>query len=331
MRRFGSVIAMVSALVVVSGCSSDGARESSPSESNTAAESGPRLDGTYSVEIGNFVTDNGADLRQGAGTFDVVIRSACRDGACVATAAAPNANEPNALQAEVVAGELIFDYIDGRWVAVETWTGKCRPAEGGDQLDTPNWDSFVLEPKPDGTLSGEYTGRGALETCSGSTRQQVRMTRTGDADPKIAVPDPAAQEPLKSTPATGFHGTYEFTSVNVTPGVAPGTPGSPTVIYSARTVCLRTGDRCLTYLLTKEGYSRALTFVDDKWTETSAPFPGTCQPSGDTTKVRRGEFPLPPAPADPLAVVRGHVSADALDGPCAGTSEYDNTLTRTGD
>lgn len=331
MRRFGSVVAMVSALVVVSGCSSDGARESSPSESNTAAESGPRLDGTYSVEIGNFVTDNGADLRQGEGTFDVVIRSACRDGACVATAAAPNANEPNALQAEVVAGELIFDYIDGRWVAVETWTGKCRPAEGGDELDTPNWDSFVLESKPDGTLSGEYTGRGALETCSGSTRQQVRMTRTGDADPKVLLPDPAAQEPLKSTPATGFHGTYEFTSVNVTPGVAPGTPGSPTVIYSARTVCLRTGDRCLTYLLTKEGYSRALTFAGDKWTETSAPFPGTCQPSGNTTKVRRGEFPLPAAPADPLAVVRGHVSADALDGPCAGTSEYDNTLTRTGD
>ncbi len=177
MRRFGSVVAMVSALVVVSGCSSDGARESSPSESNTAAESGPRLDGTYSVEIGNFVTDNGADLRQGAGTFDVVIRSACRDGACVATAAAPNANEPNALQAEVVAGELIFDYIDGRWVAVETWTGKCRPAEGGDRAGHAQLGQLC---------AGVQTGRNALRRIHGPRRARDLLR----LDPSTSPHDP---------------------------------------------------------------------------------------------------------------------------------------------
>jgi serine/threonine-protein kinase len=260
-----------------------------------------------------------------------MISSTCTRGACVAAAAAPNAKSPNALQAEVVAGELIFDYLDGRWVAVESWAGKCKPKDGGDEEATPNWDSFVLTPNPNGTLSGDYIGRGSLETCAGSTRQHLTMTRTGDIDPNVPIADPASLPPRKSTPASGFRGTYDYTSVNVTAHVAPGTPGSPKIVYTARTVCLRTGERCLTYLLTKEGYSRALTFADGKWTEISAPFPGTCQPAGQATKIRRGEFPLPKAPANPIALVRGHVSEEALDGPCKGTSEFDNTLVRTGD
>jgi hypothetical protein len=331
MRKLGSVIAITCALVMCSGCSSGDTSDSTPHQSIAVAESGPRLDGTYKVEVGNFITDNGQQLPRGSGSFELVVRSACKNGACVATAAAPNAHEPNALQAEVVAGELILDYIDDRWVAVETWNGKCTPVGGGDELDTPNWDSFVLEPNPDGTLSGEYTGRGSLETCAGSTRQHVTLTRTGDADPDVELPDPAAQEPRKPTPASGFRGTYEYTSVNVSANVPPGTPGSPKLIYTAQTVCLRTGERCLTYLLTKEGYSRALTFADGKWTETSAPFPGTCLPSGKATKVRRGEFQLPPAPADPIVEVLGHVSEEAMDGPCEGISHFDNTLTRARD
>lgn len=331
MRILGSVIAVASVMVLVCGCSSGDTPDTTATASTSAGESGPSLNGTYRVDVGNFITDNGQELPSGAGTFDLMVRSACTAGACVATAAAPNAHEPNALQSEVVAADLVLDYVDGRWVAVETWTGKCRPARGGGELDTANWDSFVLEPKPDGTLSGEYTGRGALETCAGSTHQRVTMTRTGNADPGVMLPDPATQPPRKTTAAEGFRGTYDYSSVNVSPDVPPGTPGSPPLTYTAQTVCLRTGDRCLTYLLTKEGFSRALLFADGKWTETSAPFPGTCQPSGTATKVRRGEFLLPPTPSDPLAVVHGHVSEQALDGPCAGTSQFDNMLTRTGD
>jgi serine/threonine-protein kinase len=137
-------------------------------------------------------------------------------------------------------------------------------------METANWDSFVLEPKPDGTLTGVYTGRGVLETCAGSTHQRITMTRTGNAEPNVPLADPAAQPPRKPTPASGFRGTYDYTSVNVTADVPPGTPGSPKMTYTADTVCLRTGDRCLTYLLTKEGYSRALVFADGKWTESPA-------------------------------------------------------------
>jgi hypothetical protein len=330
MRILGGVAVIVIAMAVLCGCSSGDGRQPPATTSTSAGASGPSLNGTYRVDVGNFVTDNGQELPRGAGTFDVVVRSSCKDGACVATAAAPNAHDTNALQAEVVAGELVLDYIDGRWVAVETWTGKCKAAGDGGELDTANWDSFVLEPHPNGTLTGEYTGRGVLETCAGSTRQHVTMTRSGDADPGVRLPDPAAQPPWKSSPARGFRGTYDYTSVNVTAGVAPGTPGGPKLSYTAQTVCLRTGEQCLTYLLTKEGYSRALIFAGDKWTETSAPFSASCQPTGQTTKVRTGEFQLPHPPADPIPVVQGHVSDEALGGHCAGTSRFDNTLTRVG-
>lgn len=328
MRVLGSVIAIICALTLVSGCTFDDTAEPAPEAS--AAASGPGLNGRYKVDIGNFITDNGRELPQGAGTFDLLIRSSCHDDVCVATAAAPDAHEPNALQVERVAGDLILDYADGVWQAVETWTGTCTPVGGGEQLDTRNWDSLVLTPKPDGTLTGEYTGRGSLETCAGSTRQHITMTRIGDVG-NVGLPDPAAQTPRERSPASGLRGTYDYTSLNVTADVPPGTPGGPKIVYNATTVCLRTGDRCLTYLLTAEGYSRALTFADGKWTETSAPFPGTCLPTGNATKVRRGEFALPPNPADPIPVVHGTVTEEALDGPCKGTSRFENTLTRTGD
>jgi serine/threonine-protein kinase len=330
LRIVGSIAVVVSVIVVVSGCSS-GASPSAPPSESPAGERGPSLEGTYRVDVGNFITDDGKELPKGAGTFDLVARSACKDGACVAIAAAPNAREPGALQAEVVAADLVLDYIDGRWVAVETWTGKCKPVGRNEEMATANWDSFVLEPNPDGTLTGAYTGRGVLETCAGSTHQRITMTRTGNADPQVPLPDPAAQPPRQPTPASGFRGRYDYTSVNVTADVPPGTPGSPKMKYTADTVCLRTGDRCLTYLLTKEGYSRALVFADGKWTETSAPFPGRCQPDGTATKVRHGEFPLPQRPTDPIPVVHGRVREEAVDGPCAGVSQFDNTLTRTGD
>ena len=83
MRRFGSVVAMVSALVVVSGCSSEGPQESRPSESKTAAESGPRLEGSYRSRSRQLRHGRRPQASQGAGPFEVVIRS-CSGGACVA-------------------------------------------------------------------------------------------------------------------------------------------------------------------------------------------------------------------------------------------------------
>src|SRR5689334_14545253 len=123
MRILGIVIAAAcvtaSVLAVMCGCSSQATPGATATTSTPAGEAGPSLNGTYRVDVGNFITDDGRELPSGAGTFDLMVRSACRDGACVATAAAPNAHEPNALQSEVVAADLVLDYVDGRWVAVE--------------------------------------------------------------------------------------------------------------------------------------------------------------------------------------------------------------------
>lgn len=314
MRVFGSVVAVAAALFLPAGC----------------AEAGPTLDGTFKVSLGNLIDDTGKEIPQGAGAFDIVIRSACTGDGCVATAAAPNADSPTAPPAEQAAAELVFDYVDGRWLAVRTFTSTCTTQQG-DRQPTDYWNAFVLEPKPDGTLSGEYIARGSLEACAASSRQRVTMIRTGGADPNFILPDPAQQPPRKTTPASGFRGQYRFVSLDVTPNVPPGTPGAPSMTFTAETVCVRTGDRCLTYLLNERGNPKALAFADGKWTETSAPYKGTCQPSGEATKVTRGEFWLPEAPQDPIVEVKGRVTQQALDGPCAGTSEFENTFTRIGD
>ncbi len=331
MRILGSVIAiasvMASVMAVVCGVlvGDNTAGSSTAPATTSAGESGPSLDGTYRVDVGNFITDNGQQLPNGAGTSDLMIRSACTDGACVATAAAPNAHEPNVLQSEVVAADLVLDYVDGRWIAVETWAGKCKPADGGDELDTANWDSFVLEPKPDGTLSGEYAGRGALETCAGSTRQRITLTRTGNADPGVMLPDPAdpAGQEKHCRPAASAAPTITAPPTSP-PTSRPARPAARNDLHRTDRVPSDRGP--LSDIPVDEGGLLPGARLRRRQMDgDQRPVPGhlSTERDGDESQARRI-----PVAADTggstIAVVHGHVSEQALDGPCAGTSEFDN-------
>ena len=67
--------------------------------------------------------------------------------------------------------------------------------------------SFTLEPRPDGTLAGEYSGTSS-DGCSG--KGTVTFARTGSIDVNT-LPDPAALPPRVVSPAEVLHGHYHLT------------------------------------------------------------------------------------------------------------------------
>lgn len=251
----------------------------------------------------------------------MVVRSACTDAGCVATATAPEYDDPAALPAQAAAVALVFDYVDGRWVAVRAQPATCREDTGEGVHDTFVWRTYTLQRAVDGSWSGDYTERSALDSCGGSTRQRISATRTGAADPGITLPDPATEPPRVPTPAAGFRGTYASTlTARTTRNV------DESAVYVADTTCLRTGDRCLSYLVRDDGPTRGsarkLVFADGHWRETSAPIAGDCPGGGRYTALNTSVVPMPAAPGDPIVELAGEFTQRST-GDCTGNRDYD--------
>ncbi|WP_006246767.1 hypothetical protein [Mycolicibacterium tusciae] len=150
----------------------------------------------------------------------------------------------------------------------------------------------------------------------------MTFTRTGDADPGVQVTDPAILPPRVPAPAQGFRGRYHY--------VRQYTDGTKNELdYRVVTACLRSGDRCLSYLHQPDGVT-AIAFADNQWVSAF---------TTDTAKCKNGEprhnefhtvFPVPQPAPDPLPTVTGTGQAKTSGG-CTGTWEYTTTFTRTGD
>lgn len=282
----------------------------------------PTLDGTFRLTLSAGVGDTGAKQPDTAGEFDLVIRSACSgDQFCVATATAPEYDDPKAIPPQAAAVALVFDYVDGRWVAVRAQQATCREDTGEAVHDTYVWRTYTLEQADDGSWSGDYVERNALDSCGGSTRQEIQVTRTGPADPGITLPDPASEPPRVVTPAAGFEGTYTSTlTAKTTKRV------EESAVYLAETTCLRTGDRCLSYLVRDDGPTRGsarkLVFADGHWTETSTPIAGECPGGGRYSALNTSVVPMPAAPGNPIAELAGSFTQRSA-GECTGVREYD--------
>jgi hypothetical protein len=285
----------------------------------------PHLDGTFRLQLATGTGDTGAEQPGTASTFDLVVRSACTDAGCVATATAPEYDAPGTPPAASAAGELVFDFVDGRWIAVRAQPSTCREDTGEGVHDTYTWRTYVLAPAADGTWSGSYVERNALESCGGSTVQEVAVTRTGDADAGITLPDPASEPPRVASPAAGLRGQYTST---LTARATRQT--DPAGVFTADTTCLRSGDRCLSYLVRDDepdrGSARKLAFADGHWTETSAPIAGECPGGGRFRALTSAVLPLPALPGDPIDALAGTFTQRSA-GDCSGTREYDVAYT----
>ena len=52
------------------------------------------------------------------------------------------------------------------------------------------WQTYVLEPRADGTLVGTYTNRSSVGGACHNSTQAVTLTRSGGGDPAVEVADP---------------------------------------------------------------------------------------------------------------------------------------------
>ncbi len=263
--------------------------------------------GTYRADFSAPTLIDGGPL-DGAkpSTATWAVRSECRPAGCVATASRVSGDGGPPVSS------LVFDDVGGRWMAVGLASDQCHNASAE------IWDVFTLGQRPDGTLTGEYSGTSS-NTCSGIGT--VTFTRTGDVDVG-SLPDPATLPPRVVSPAEALHGRYHSTRTF--------TSGLPQLQkdYAVATDCLRTGDRCMSYFHTPSDF-RPLVFSGGNWTLDSES-DGNC-PNGSLFNLKAtGQYPMPQPPQDPISVLAGHGQWDQSD-PCAVSVGFDETFIRTGE
>ncbi|VBA33684.1 Serine/threonine-protein kinase PknF [Mycobacterium innocens] len=234
------------------------------------------------------------------------VRSVCRPTGCVATAARLG-GETTSLPT------MVLDDVGGHWLAVGLTTATCQ------DVNAEFWVVLILQPRPDGTLSGEFSKTSA-NGCA--IKKAVTFTRTGDVD-VTAVSDPASQAPRVVSPAEALHGRYHDT-VKWANGATP-----KQYDWAVRTDCLRTGERCMSFFHAPPDGSKPLVFSSRSWilsTEREA----TCASGGTTPVKDTAEFALPQPPQDPIMLLTAHGHHQQIKS-CTLSVEFDETFERTGD
>ncbi|MFZ0714205.1 serine/threonine-protein kinase [Mycobacterium sp.] len=277
--------------------------------STATAATAHAFSGTYRADYGPGTDLEGKGVAGAppmTGTWDV--RSTCGSGGCIATASYVGGS------GVVLVSDLVFDQVGGSWLAVGLGSTSCNDAP------TEVWVVFTLQPQPDGTLTGDTT-RSTTNSCS-TAKRTVTFTRTGDPD-LAKVPDPAALPPRAASPSTALRGRYHETITYANGGSAPGQDD-----LTVRTVCLRTGDRCMSLFHAIDGVV-PLVFSGGKWTRNDE---GTvpCNLGGTVNIKLSAEYPLPDPLQDPIPLLIGHGHNVTTGSACAG-GDFEDKFERTGD
>jgi serine/threonine protein kinase len=283
----------------------------STSPSTAAAANPGPFTGTYRVDLATPTDLNGNPIKGSTPDTDTWrLRSVCRAGGCVATAARVSGTSD-------AVPTWVFDQVGGTWLAVALGSYQC----GNTPVEL--WQAINLQPQPNGTLTGEMD-----ETTTGNChgRRTVTFTRTGDMDIN-SLPDPAALPARVESPAAALHGRYrETTTYANSKGALPTRPATD---YAVATNCLRTGDRCMSYFHAPNS-SRPLVFSAGTW-NLDLVADGRCPGSGDPAHTNlTAQYPLPQPPQDPIAVLTGHGHWN-VTGSCGTDTDTNETFTRTGD
>lgn len=276
------------------------------------------LTGDYTADYGPEIelgSSKGLNPEGAQGIFE--IRSACTPAGCVAVAKAKTGPTINRT--------LIFDDIGGQWLSVGTALSTSPAISKGmnagcEQGLAPEvWETVSLQPRSNGTFTGQYEVTDA-NNCN--TSRTINLTRAGDVD-TASIDDPAALPPRKPSPAAGFRGHYRYTHST--------SAGSHDVLGSLQTRCLRTGERCMSYFYEPRS-AEPFVFADGQWTlHYNAPV--SCgSATGPRVRIdRSAELGLPQPTSDPIEVLAGQGQETVSAGPCAGTENFNLRFERTGD
>jgi hypothetical protein len=159
------------------------------------AVAGPRLDGTYRVDL-----DLGAETVNGVrGSYTVkdnrtsfiAFRTLCTSSGCVAT----SADVASENQQESTGGAEVFRFVDGHWQQFTPYNVPSTPCPGTKAPGTETLTENVSwEPQNDGTLRGALIRTAFTNECGfkGTVwRIPMTLTRTGDVAPSVVIADPA--------------------------------------------------------------------------------------------------------------------------------------------
>ncbi len=277
---------------------------------NAAAPTPGPFTGTYRAD---YSPTTGLDGEPDGGATPATVtwgvRSVCRTTGCVATASRMGGDTTSV-------PTLVLDEVGGRWVAVSLSSDQCN------NLPTEYWGVLTLQPRPDGSLTGERSTTSS-NGCS-SAKRTVRFTRTGDVDIN-SVPDPASEPPRVVSPAEALHGRYHQTT---TPTNTNGNKVPGEFDFAVRTDCLRTGDRCMSFFHSPN-HEQALVFESVKWIE-DLEGDSPCPAGGTYHKKVTADYPLPQPLQNPITLLTGHGYIDATGSACVGT-DFDAKFVRTGD
>ncbi|OBG35118.1 hypothetical protein A5672_21810 [Mycobacterium alsense] len=265
--------------------------------------------GVYRAEFARIASIEGMPPPGAAPTTETWgVSSVCRPTGCVATA--------TRLTGETMqVPTMVLDKVGDDWVAVSAGSSTCNNAQGE------VWETFTLQPRPDGSLAGEAT---EIMAKGCANKRSVTFTRTGDVD-LGSVADPNNLAPRAVSPAEAVHGRYRET------GKQPNGYREQND-FEARTDCLRTGDRCMTFFHRPPASAMALVFGDGNWVY-EREFDMRCSKGGAMEHVKiTAHFPLPQPPQDPVTLIsgRGHEDVTGPPSPCTST-DVDITFARLGD
>jgi serine/threonine protein kinase len=308
------VVSVIAVLIVVAAIVVSNQGDSSPatttggtstSQTSTAVPNTGPFTGTFTADFDQQLNFSGKPAEGGPPPYKETwrLRSVCRASGCVATASTGG---------QFPATEVVFDDVGGRWLAVAVSAGKCK------NLDSEWWQVVSLQPRPDGTMSGEWISASAAGCYR---RRNVTFARTGDTDVG-SLTDPASQPPRVVSPTEALRGQYH-TEMSFS-------SGAQTQVYDfgVRTDCLRTGVRCLSFFLNPVNVL-PLVFGNGKWT-LSWDYETPCAIGGTSHVKIRADFPLPQPPQDPITLLTGSGTKEDTGSGCVG-GDIKQKFVRTGD
>ena len=276
-----------------------------PTPTTTVPPTPGPLNGTYRADFAGATDLDGHGKGPAPTTGSYGLRSICRGAICVATATKLSGDD-------VFAAHLVFDETENRWTAISFGSEQCRGAA------SEYWQVLVLQSDPEGVLTGEFTATSA-NTCR--YKRAVTFTRTGDVDVN-AVADPATLPPRVASPAEALHGRYRVDRTYPT-----GTTSQPAE-QTVTTRCVRTGERCMSYLHGPTS-DVPLVFADGSWAQNEeADY--ICPAGGTLHFSVTARFPLPQPAQDPIPLLSGNGHQEQT-GACAVNTDFTQTFTRTGD
>ncbi|MDT5251108.1 MAG: hypothetical protein QOH07_38 [Mycobacterium sp.] len=308
-------VAMLIAVGVFAGVklsqkSDPAAPTASPAPTSVAPTATPNtgpFTGVYRANYGPITGLNdepGPDTAKPTDTY--AVRSACRPTGCVATASRLGGTT-------AFPAPMVFDEIGDRWFVVGLSSVPCKTDPA-----TESWEVLTLQPRPDGTLAGEFTATTSNDCLA---KRTVTFTRTGDVDVEI-LSDPVTVPPRVVSPAEALHGQYQQSRT------FPAVGQTQETVFRVDTNCLRTGDRCISFFHGQAGEAEPLTFGDGNWnlfTDSDNACRGL-----QMHVTKSGRYPLPHPLQNPITLLTGTGQQDQT-APCAGNIAFDETFTRIGD